>query len=603
MAEDESRRPDFLAELKRRHVVRVALVYGAVAFAVLQAADLLVPALQLPSVLVTIVAVLAILGFPIALVLAWVFELTAQGVRRTAAVDGVDAVAGDARGATARWVSVRTVAIVAGALLVTATTAWFAGRLSARGGESARALTSVAVLPFANVGDDPANQYFSDGLAEQLLTELMRVEGLKVAARASAFAFRDQARDIRDVARQLGVASIVQGSVQRQNERVRVRAQLVQASDGFNIWSQSYDGELADVFALQDSLAQAIAGALRFELGLEGRSRRQRGLTEDIAAYDLYLLGRHHFGLRTRASLQDAIGHYEAAIARDSTFALAYAGLAEAHLIHPFYDFARDFAEVADVARPLVQRAVALSPERAEVQAAAGVLALYGDWDFARSLEHLGRAEQLAPSYHWTYHYRRQTYAALGRYDEALRDAYRAIELDPLSGIILGGGLALVLSMVDSLEASARAYARSMENWEPAPFVLSLYGDLLARLGRVAEAESMFVRWARSIGYARPGEAAVLAHAFESDEHGRRITRLLESVVATTPLRRADLVLEYRLGEPEAALRAVTEAVEQRHYWSLLLGVEDARPGAQALQNDPRYIALIERVRPRPAHR
>ncbi|MEX2281543.1 MAG: hypothetical protein WEE89_03530 [Gemmatimonadota bacterium] len=579
----------FWSELKRRHVVRVALVYLAVVFAVLQAADLLIPALHLPAWLMTAIAVVALLGLPIALVLAWAFEITPEGVQRTEAVPASSAVQAASQ---TRWVSGRTILVIGVALAITAATSWFAGRISAGGTDERGTLRSVAVLPFTNLGDDAANQHFSDGLAEELLSVLQQVDGLKVAARTSSFLFRDQNVDVREAAAKLGVESVVTGSVQKQNDRVRVRAQLVQASDGFQVWSDSYEGDLADVFALQDRLANAIAGALRVKLGLEDQSRQQRGLTEDLEAYDLYLLGRHQFAQRTFASLEAAIRHYNAAIAKDSTFGLAYSGLVDVYLVRPFYDVAHTFREAAELSRPLVKRALSLSPDRGEVQATAGLLALYGDRDFQRARQHLNRAEELAPSFASLYHYRRQLYNTLYRHDLALRDAYRAVELDPLSPIMLGGNLAIELAFADSLEAAARYYAKAVQNWRAPTLVWRGYAELLSELGRVKESEPIWVKWAESLGYAHPERAVVMAHAFESAE----ARALLDDIVATTKAKRSNLVFEYFRADRETAIRVATEAVEDGNIWAIFLNIPLKKREFRAVQLDPRYVALMKRV-------
>jgi TolB-like protein/Tfp pilus assembly protein PilF len=447
----------------------------------------------------------------------------------------------------------------------------------------------VAVLPFANLGGDPEDDYFSDGLSEELLNALAQVEGLQVAARTSAFAFRGRNEDVREIARQLGVATVVEGSVRRQNERVRITAQLIQASDGFHLWSGTYDGGIADVFALQDSVSQAIATALQVTLGLEGRSRRERGLTEDLAAFDLYLLGRHHWAQR---NIPEVIRYYGQAIAQDSTFALAYAGLADVHLIRPFYDYGFSFADGARAARPLAERALALSPERGEVQATAGLLALYGDWDFERARRHLDRAVELAPSYTWAFHFRRQVAMVQGRYFDALADSRTALTLDPLSPIVVANH-GNVLMTVDSLDAALEYFRRGIAAPGIAPFVFREYAVTLRDLGRHEESAEIFRKWAAAVGYAHPERAAIMATPATTPAEQAAVRALLDDIVAKTGARRADLMWEYFLAGPDAFFDAADDAVAERHVWVIFLTHPLVK---EPFLSDPRYGELLERV-------
>jgi TolB-like protein len=571
----------FLQELKRRHVVRVAIVYIAVTFAVLQAADVMVPALSLPGWITTAVAALIVLGFPVALVLAWAFQVTPDGVRRTAAAEP---------GAAApALVGRRTLGFAALLLVAGLGVGWLLGAAGQpKGAAESVALESVAVLPFANLGGNPEDDYFSDGLSEELLNMLAQVEGLKVAARTSAFAFRGRNEDVREIARQLGVATVVEGSVRRQRDRVRITAQLIQASDGFHLWSETYDADMSDIFVVQDSVARAIANALRVTLGLSG-TRRDRGLTENLAAYDLYLLGRHYSAQR---NLSEAARYYRQAVDQDPDFALAWSGIADITLVRPFYDFRTSFADAAIEARPMVERALALSPQRGEVQATAGLLALYGDWDFPRAEQHLDRAVSLAPSYAWAYHYRRQLYDALGRYDEARADAYRALVLDPLSHPVVAT-IGIVLQRADSLEAALPYFQRSTAEPGVAPLYLRGYGNALVDMGRTREATAVFRRWAAAMGYADTLRADVLVIRDGTSATQAAVRALLEDIAATTPARATDLLFEYPLAGNEAFLQVAEQAVRERHYWALYLSLPQLD---ESIHADPRYQALLRRV-------
>jgi TolB-like protein len=229
----------FLEELKRRRVVRVALVYGAVTFAVFQFADLVFPRIGLPDRAVTLVVILGLIGFPVALVIGWAFDVTPQGLRRTdsAGSDGVDASA-------LPWLSARTVGATLMLLAAAVVAGWLAGRGGASRTASAEVVSSIAVLPFANLSGNEEDEYFSDGLAEEILNLVARIEGLQVAARTSAFAFKGRDIDVRAIGDSLGVSTVLQGSVRRDGGRVRVTAQLSDASNGYSMWSDRFDAEL-----------------------------------------------------------------------------------------------------------------------------------------------------------------------------------------------------------------------------------------------------------------------------------------------------------------------------------------------------------------------
>jgi TolB-like protein len=439
----------FFAELKRRKVFQVAAVYGAGMFGVLQGADILVQALHLPESLVTLAAVVGLLGFPVALFVAWVFERSPDGLVRTE-----DAAPGEltqiiAAPPAKRWpvglaAAGGTALLLVGAWLVLGRPAADAasqddsvGAVAA--GASADATTavsdlSIAVLPFEDMSEAGDKEYFSDGLSEELIDALARVDNLQVAARTSSFAFKDGSADIRSIADSLGVANVLEGSVRASGDRLRITAQLIQASDGFHLWTETYDRELTDVFEVQEEIADAIATALLGRLGLEHGADFSVART-DIKAYEQYLLGRAFVSQRGDALLR-AEEHFRAALAIDSMYAPAWGGLAEVYALYPYYasvDFEESLASSEEAAR----RALALDPNSANAHVALGsVLRERRQWKDAE--RELRRAVQLAPESSEAHGELSQYLLAVGEFDEAMDAARRSLALDPLSHHKLG---------------------------------------------------------------------------------------------------------------------------------------------------------------------
>jgi TolB-like protein/Flp pilus assembly protein TadD len=380
---------NFFTELKRRNVYKVAVAYAAVGWLLIQVATQVFPFLEIPNWAIKLVIVLVLLGFPIALVLAWAFELTPQGIRRAA-----DA---DAGGKSPRrgWIALVLVAAVAAAGV--AVWQWPSRPReqpppSAAEPPPAAEMKSIAVLPFVNMSGDPANEYFSDGITEEILNAIAHVPGLRVAARTSSFAYKGKNEDIAAIAKNLRVNNVLEGSVQRMGDRIRVTAQLIDASSGFHVWSDQFNADTKDLFKVQDQIAEAIARALK--LTFEGRPSVRRR-TEDLAAYDFYLKALDATG--NKRDVPGALRFIDQAIALDPKFAAAYALKAKilsnmAFLFttgsSPAYDQYVAQGEIA------AKRAVELDPNLAEGYYALGEMARRRG-DTATAIKHFTRATEL----------------------------------------------------------------------------------------------------------------------------------------------------------------------------------------------------------------
>ena len=503
------------AELKRRRVFRVAAVYGATSFVILQVADLLQEGLQLPQTFLTVVTVLALAGFPIAILLAWAYERTPQGVVRTPdpKPHEIDEIVAQPR--ARRWPV--GIAAAGGTALLLASAWWGLGRPEAPGVDRGD-YNSIAVLPFENMSGNAEDAYFADGLSEELLNALTRIPGLRVAGRTSSFALRDANLDLKTIGDTLGVETVLEGSVRRSGGRVRVTAQLIEAKDGFHLWSQDWERELTadNVFEIQDEIAGAVALAMASGeeptaggVGGEARDFVPASVrTSDLGAYDLYLAGRHHWATRSPEGLEEAVRLFETALDRDSTYAPAWVGLSAAYNALPWYT-SFPAGEGGERSKEAGQRALRLHPDNAEAlyTLATTIYEYDRDWDEAARL--FRRAISLDPLYSQGLTWYCLFLADIGRAEESVPWCEKAVELDPLdvNGLT---SLGEVLFLVGRSEEGLRAFSRVVALQPNSGYARGEYSIALAMAGRLDEAEMHLRRYASVVGLPG-GEAAASA--------------------------------------------------------------------------------------------
>jgi TolB-like protein len=322
---------NFFAELKRRNVYKVAVAYAVVGWLLVQVATQVFPFLEIPKWVVRLVIALVVIGFPIALVIAWAFEATPEGIKRT---EVADATHEHSRGKA--WIYI----VIIGAGISVAL--FFLGRYSA-GSKATTAVSnelsakSIAVLPFDNLSRDPDNAFFAEGVQEEILTRLAKVADLKVIARTSTQKFKSAPENLSAVAKQLGVLNILEGSVQKANDQVRVNVQLINAMTEAHLWAGTYDRKLTDIFAVESEIANAVADALQAKLTGSEKSSIAKAPTANPEAYELYLKGRFFWNQRSGTDLRKAIEYFNQAIAKDPNYTLAYTGLADSYLLLPNY--------------------------------------------------------------------------------------------------------------------------------------------------------------------------------------------------------------------------------------------------------------------------
>ncbi len=573
---------NFFSELKRRNVYKVAVAYAVVGWLLVQVATQVFPFLEIPNWAIRLVILLTALGFPVALIIAWAFELTPEGIKRT---ESADVARQRSRGG--RWIAVVVIAAVLslGLFLVGRYTVH---NIAPRQSEAtAVAGKSIAVLPLLNESGDPRDEYFSDGLSEELIAALAQISGLKVIGRSSSFRFKDRKEEPKTIGEQLGVSTLLEGTVRKQGDRVRIVAELINAADGIALWTRTFDRELKDIFALQEEIARAVAESLKVTLlGSQDRPA-QRGTSSNVEAHNAYLQGHFHFQRRNLEDYRKAVGYFDQAIRLEPNYALAYTERSEA------WSFIGDLTGQHEPdwsnARSDAEKAVAIAPELAEARAALGWVRFFAEWKFAAGLNELNRAKELSPGSATVNDLLARCIVYVGKLNEAERQARRAVELDPLSNSAQNN-LARVLYVRNKLE-EADAAARKAVEWQPTAASGHRY--------------QVFIAIERG-----DGETALREAQLEPDENYRRFELALayyargDRPAAGSAL--AELIatsrdkLAYQIAQVYAVRREKDKAFEwlqiafDMHDTGMLGLLVD--PLLRNLRDDPRYEAFIAKM-------
>jgi TolB-like protein/Flp pilus assembly protein TadD len=448
-----SEKPSFFAELKRRNVYKVAVAYAIVGWLVIQISSTVLPTFHAPEWVVQTLMVLVALGFPIALVLAWAFELTPEGIKRTEDVAPNESITFR----TGRKLIGITIALalIAAGLITFKVLRPKPGTMAAPATSPAPVLPviaakSIAVLPLVNTSGDPANEYFSDGLSEELIAVLAKIPGLKIIGRSSSFLFKGKADDSRTIGDKLGVANLLEGSVRKQGDRVRIVAELINAADGRTLWSETYDRELKDVFAVQSEIATAVTDQLKIKLFGASVKSDAAPSNDNLAAYNALQQGTFYFRLSTEDGTRKATEFYDEAIRLDPNYALAHANLSLAWRLlgAAWLGGGNEAKEAYAKARNEAQVALSLAPNLATAHEALGFVLLTSDFDFAGAEAELRKAEKLAPADAGPKGALCILFGAQGRLVEAESVARQTLALDPLgvtryfnlARILIGGG-------------------------------------------------------------------------------------------------------------------------------------------------------------------
>jgi adenylate cyclase len=544
----------FSAELKRRKVYSVAVAYVVAGWALAQGIAQVFPVFDVPNWAVRLIVLLIVLGFPVALVLAWIYDFTRQGIRRTSDLEAAEA----------------------------------GGKIDIveRAGVSVRASSterSIAVLPFSDLSSGKDHDYFSDGIAEEILSALARIEGLRVAARRSSFWFKDKEAELSEIARKLNVEHVLEGTVRRDGNRIRVTAQLIDAGDGFTLWSETFERELQGIFAVQDEITRAIVEALKLRLAISPPSPAR-----SLDAYDAYLQGLFYSDKSTEEDLRKSLEFFERSLEKDPRFSRAWTGIAKSWLW--LADMCVPPLEAYPKVREAAVRALQLNDDEAEAHVYLAETKRILDWDLDGAAAEFKRACELEPNSTPSNYFVAALYATRGEREKALTFLQRTSKIDPAS--LWVSNFACELYRYFGLNDEAIAAGERALQLDPT----FAYGEpLLAahyrEMGRFDDAIALYEKAYRITGKVAFGLAITYARMDRRDD-------ALQTLAAATAKRRyipGDAIahVHVALHNHDVAIRELERACDERSSSVHMVGIA---PEFAPLRSDERFLSILRRI-------
>jgi TolB-like protein/Tfp pilus assembly protein PilF len=588
---------NFFAELKRRDVYKVAVAYAVVGWLLVQVTTQVFPIFDIPNWAMRLIVLAIIIGFPIALVIAWAFELTPEGLKRTEDVDSLLATNVGVAQKPSRsraWIYIVIVGAIISIGLFALTRQYSPQRIvSFIKGEAESPQESIAVLPFENAIHDADTEYLSDGIAEALINSLAELQQLKVIARSTAFRYKGKQVDPQGVGRELNVRTVLMGVVRQTGDKLNVQVDLVDATTGAQLWGHEYERKLADVLAVKQALVREVTERLRLKLTGEQQQRLTQRDTTNPEAYQFYLRGRYYWNKRTSDNVRRAIDQFQQAADKDPNYAVAYAGLADCYVLLEDY-VGTPASETYSKAKAFAQRALQLDSSLAEAHASLGFV-YYGRWEWAQAEQEFRQAIELNPNYSTAPHWYSICLLSLGRIDEAMAEIKHAHELDPLSSPI-GTTLTYVYFSKDDLNAAIAQckavldldpnYPRAHEYLGLGFLKKGLQAEAIAEFQKAVELSGRERRPLRDLGY---GYAIAGKHA-----EALSVLKELEQKYEGHEAIGQDLAAVYAgLGEKDQAFAWLEKDFQGR---SGLLAWIRWTPAFESLRDDPRYADLLRRM-------
>jgi adenylate cyclase len=539
----------FFAELTRRNVYKVAIAYVVAGWALAQGIAQVLPVFGISNWVVRLVVLIIMTGFPIALVLAWAFELTPEGIKRTEDIDPVS-------------------------------------QTRSLGVPPLRS-KSIAVLPFVDLSQAKDQEYFCDGISEEILDALAKVEGLRVVARTSSFSFKGKNADVAEIAQKLNVQNVLEGSVRREGNRIRVSAQLIDARNALHIWSDTFRREMHDVFEVEDDITQAIVGALKVKLT---DSAPVRTATGDVEANDLYLRGLYFSNKSAEEALRKALSFFQEALDKDPKFSRAWTGVAKV------WDFMADAyvkpLEAYPIAQAAAEKALALDERDAVAHCVLGFSKKVLYWDQEAMIRESKRALEIDPNSALAHRWFGDTFRGRGEFDKAIEEYRIALRLDPLSPVVsdsLAGGLMIAGKLDDAIAQGKR----TLELDRAYAYLDSTLANAYREKGLFDEAIALYQQGERFTGAPSRGLAITYARTGQRREAKQVLARFLAQRREKYISAAAIGLIYAALGNKDEAFRWLERAYNDH---DAVLTTIAFYPGSQPLRDDPRFIDLVKRV-------
>jgi TolB-like protein/Tfp pilus assembly protein PilF len=576
---------NFFGELKRRNVYKVAIAYAVVAWLLMQAASQIFPFFEIPNWAVRLVVLLLIMGFPVALILAWAFELTPEGLKRTEVADELPRKSQRNRA----WIYV---VIIAGAV---AASLFFFGRYTSLKQGAEMSEKSIAVLPFENRSEDKANAYFAEGVQDEILTRLSKIADLKVTSHTSTQHYKSVPENLAEIAKQLGVAHILEGSVQKSGDAVRVNVQLIKVANNSHVWAETFDRKLTDIFSVESDVAKAIADQLRAHITRQEEQVIAAKPTKNIEAYDAYLRGRYFWNKRTSDGIKHAIEHFQQSIERDPDFALGHAGLADSYIALTFYNFAAPH-ETMPKAKESAITALALDDTLAEAHASLAHILMNYDWNWSAAEKEFKRSIELKPDYATAHEWYAIHYlTATGRLEEAVQEMKKALKLEPAS-LVMNTFMGATLYYAGRYDEAIDQCRRTIE-MDPNFTVAHWHLGLAYEQKQVLDAATEEFKKAISLSEGSPLMKAALGRAYAKSQKKHEANEMLNEL---NELSKQHYVSAYEvatiyvaLGNNEQAFQLLEEAYAEHSFHLVYLNVS---PQFKPVSSDRRFQDLVQRI-------
>ena len=553
----------FWQELKRRKVVQVIIVYATVAFVIIELTNNIAEPLGLPERTDTLVIVLLVIGFPFTVILSWIYDVTRKGIKKTEPIDTVTKQAKD----------------------------------QSMDDSTSRFTNSIVVLPFQDMSQAKDQDYFCDGITEEIINALTHIESLKVIARTSAFAFKNKYEDVRKIGQELNVETILEGSVRKAGNTLRITAQLIQVSDGAHIWSERYDRVMKDIFNIQDEISLAITEKLKIELFDDERKQLLKSKTHNLEAYKLYLQGRYYWNKRTREGLTTSIEYFKNSIEIDPDYALAYIGLADAYIV--LADWGHMLPKDGfQNAKDLVLKALKIDETLGEAYASLGYISGFYEWKWEVAENYFQRAFELNQNYPTAHQWYALSCAILGKVNRAHSHISQAKELDPLSMVLnVANGIIYYFShdFNNAIKQFQKALTTSrnlggVNYWLGIIYIQnSMYDEAVKEFKNmlsIDRQDSSTQKYVSQVedAYKKSGIEGVIRWLIDEGDS-------LDEDIYNRPFRQA--VYNTILGDKEKAMEWLEQAVEMQLSRITAMSFD---PVLDPLRNDPRYTKALERM-------